>query len=160
MNTQQNRFDIKAIGNDALERYHKAIELLNKNSQFFLNWIIFTTLAELTFLGTVLLRNSTSSVWLVKTLTIVLLVSLILFFVGMIFRNIDTRNTVKMFENAVKKSSELLISGQNTVASLPQELQLPTEMIEPGETSQNLVGYSFLLVIVATAGIIFLVIKL
>ncbi len=154
-----NRFDTQIVRDGARETLKYIFDRWNRHGLTFLNSIVLIILAELTFLGTILLNSdATNPTLLTKSLAISLLVSLILFLCANISLGTEIGKMSNNYKSIHRKADGALGRGESSLQLSKEEANMVFKGSDFSNTTKLLMGFSILLVIASTIGIIFMVI--
>ncbi|HED37590.1 MAG TPA: hypothetical protein ENI76_04995 [Ignavibacteria bacterium] len=121
------------------------------------NWLWSLGIAELSFLGVILLRGGVEYVCLIKTIIILILVAFVIFIIGSALQFQHVLRKARFYENISNKAYSYLKKGIDEVEKIPDELNLPEKQIVTNKLVNRLFVTSYILVVVATMGIIFFI---
>ncbi len=157
----EEKFDLKKRQKSAFEAAVENAKIANEAIKSSQGWLLVLGLAEMSFLGTLLLINETIySCWL-KTLIIALLTAFILFILGSITQYKHARRIARDYERISRKAVDNYLNKNiRFVDQIPQELELPKRQIVSSRIVNCLILTSYILVILVTIGIIFLIIMI
>jgi len=159
MNKEQaQKFDLKKRQKSAFEAAVENAKIANEAIKSSQGWLLVLGLAEMSFLGTLLLINETIySCWL-KTLIIALLMAFVLFILGSITQYKHALRIARDYEGLSRRAvDDYLNKGIRFVDQVPQELELPKRQIVSSRITNYLIFASYVLVILVTLGIIVLI---
>lgn len=161
MNKEQIKFDLEKRQKSAFEAAVENAKIANDAIKSSQGWLLVLGLAEMSFLGTLLLTNETiSSCWL-KLLIIALLVAFVLFIFGSIAQYKHALRIARRYEEISRKAvDDYLNKDIRFVGKMPEELELPKRQIVSSKVTDYLIFASYVLVILTTLGVIVLVIKI
>lgn len=129
-----------------------------KSSQ---NWLLVLGLAEMSFLGTLLLKDSIINIYGIKTLLIILLLAFVAFITGSVMQYKHMLKSARTFERISNIAiTKYLNKGRSVADEMPKELELPEKQIISSNTANYFLFSAYLLIMVATFGIILLIIIL
>ncbi|MFC1478747.1 hypothetical protein ACFL57_04740 [Candidatus Margulisiibacteriota bacterium] len=124
------------------------------------NWLLILGLAQLSFLGSLLLKEEIILPVLIKTLVIVLLLSFVSFILASRLQFTHLVRIARLYERISKNAMHYLIRGISAIEKCPKDLELPEEQIVSSRLSNILFDTSNILVGLSTIGIIWLVINI
>lgn len=153
------RFDLEKRQKNAFEAAVENAKMANEAIKSSQNWLLLLGLAEMSFLGMILLRRELISIFWIKILIIILLIAFILFILGSILQYKHLLRGARIYGTISDKAIDYLNKGERFVDNIPEELKLPAKQIVSSKLVNHLFFGSYVLVILATIGIIFLVIK-
>lgn len=129
-----------------------------KSSQ---NWLLVLGLAEMSFLGTLLLRDGSVYACGIKALIIILLLAFVTFITGSVMQYKHMLKSTRTFERISNLAiTKYLNKGIKVADKVPEELEFPEKQIISSNTANYFLFSAYLLIMVATFGIIFLIIIL
>jgi len=124
------------------------------------NWLCLLVIAEMTFLGTLILNENTGQIALTKTLLIGLVISSISFLIGSIAQYKGIKSRARKYEDISNAACRYLKRGINEVSEIPKDLKLDTRQIVTDRWANEFFMIAFLLMLLVNIGIIYLIIKL
>ena len=151
------KFDLEKRQKSAFEAVVENVKMANEAVKSSQNWLLLLSLAEMSFLGMILLKKD--NFWIIKVLIIILLVAFVLFILGSVLQYKHLLKRARVYEEISNKATEYLIRGIRFVNEIPKELKLPEKQIASNKCADYLISSSYILVILTTIGIIFLIIK-
>lgn len=161
MDKEQIKFDIRKRQRNTFEAAVENVKIANDAIKSSQGWLLILGLAELSFLGTLLLINGIIPGCWLKLLIVTLLIAFILFILGSIMQYRHALKIARIYEGISRTAINNYINkGICIVEKMPGELELPKTQIVSNKTTNYLISASYILVILVTIGIIILVIKI
>jgi len=156
------KFDIKKRKQYAFDASVENSKGANEAIKVSQNWLLVLALAELSFIGSLLLTDTLSvSVGLLKLLALALLASFISFIVASIAQYQHVLRIARVYECiSMRAVQNYLQKGIDSTDEEPKELELPQTQIASNKIANRLFLTSYVLVILATLGIAIVILKL
>ncbi len=125
------------------------------------NWLLILGLAEMSFLGTLLINEVTGfPIWGQKIILVALLIAFILFVIGSVFQYRHSLRNARFHHDISNKALKYINRGERFVSTMPEELKLPERQIKSCGPANWCMFPALLLVMVSTLGIIYFIIKM
>ncbi len=123
------------------------------------NWLLVLGLAEMSFLGSLILKNNESvgRIYLIKLLLIILLISFMLFISGSVKQYKHVLMLARKYENISNIALNYLKQGFEVMDKMPNELEFPNNQIISDKWANILLFGSYLTILVVTSAIAFLI---
>jgi hypothetical protein len=155
------KFDLRKRQEYAFSASVENAKLANEAIKSSQNWLLVLGLAEMSFLGTLLLRDGSVYVCGIKALIIILLLAFVTFITGSVMQYKHMLKSARTFERISNLAITKYLNKRIKVADkIPEELELPEKQIISSDTANYFLFSAYLLIMVATFGIIFLIIIL
>lgn len=130
----------------------------NEAVKSYQNWLLILGTVELTFLGTLILKDNSLYAYYIKFLIVLILVAFLGFIFGSFLQFKHALRTARMYEKIANRALDYLREGINEVEEFPSDIKLPKEQIKTsGLANTGFTIFLFLLIFV-NIGIIILII--
>ncbi len=156
------KFDLSKRQRNAFEASVENAKIANDAIKSSQGWLLVLGLAEMSFLGTLLIKDdSVFATPCLKILIIFLLIAFIFFILGSVFQYRHALNSARKYEEISNRVLDSYLNKNiHIVDKIPKELELPKKQMVTSKTANYLIFGSYILVILATIGVIFMVTKL
>lgn len=151
---QKPKFDIQKRQQYAFEASVDNVKMGNDAIKASQNWLLILGLAELSFLGAVLLKDGGNN-YLIKILVVALLLAFSLFIAGSLGQYKHLLRSARQYDEISRKAVDgYLKKGITTMDEVPGDLELPARQIMSNSTTNHLVAGAYILVLFVTLAII------
>lgn len=155
-NPKKNVFDLKLLQKQYFDACVGNVTEANEAVKSVQNWLLVLGLAEMSFLGSLIVRDTAPNLY-VKVILTGLLVSFILFLIGTRMQHRHVLKSARYYQNLSSKVIIAMESSGNLVTRIPSDLKVEENQIKSNKTANILISVSFLLVLLSTVAIIFFI---
>lgn len=151
--TQNKKIDLSKLQKNYFDASVGNVIEANNTIKAAQNWLLVLGLAEMSFLGALLLKDS-SSILYIRIILSILLFSFILFIIGSVKQYKYLLYSARYYQ---KQSYAVLSKIENNgqyADSIPEEIKLSKNQIKSDRIANILISSSFVLILLSTAALI------
>ncbi|MBW3568644.1 hypothetical protein KY385_00745 [Candidatus Parcubacteria bacterium] len=152
-------FDVEKRQNSLFDASVRNTLLANESITLVQNSMLALGLAELAFLGVILIDNDRRG-FFVKLLILLLIASFVLFLLGQIRQYKHQLITARSFEAKANKALEYLAKGNQYLDHEPEEISTKKQQIVSDKIANIFIFSSLIVILLVTAGTVWLVITI
>ncbi len=158
---EDSTFDVEKRQNNLFDASVRNTLLANESISMAQNSMLALGLAELAFLGVILVDTDRRNYeTLVKTLIILLIISFTMFLLGQIRQYKHQLKAARRFEKKANRALEYLSEGKQYLSSEPKDIATGQRQIVSDVVANLLIFVSLVIIVVATIGTLGLVIAI
>ena len=158
---QRTEFSVKKRQDTAHAAMLSNANLANESAKATQNWLLILGLAELSFLGSVLLKYGSANedfLIFIKIFLVILLVGFIMFFLGSLHQRRHILRSARKYQKISDRAVGYINDGKKKLDEEPDELKLPEQQMVSSRASNQYFIIAIGAIFVVTIGIIFLII--
>lgn len=159
MNTENGKkYDLGKLQKNYFEATVKNVIQANEAIKSAQNWLLILGLAELSFLGAIILQSEEIALY-IKVILAALLVAFVLFILGSVKQYKHLLSSARYYEELSRRTLAKVEQGQQYVNEIPEEMKLDTKQIKSDKITNILLFSAFCLIILAVLALIPFVFK-
>lgn len=155
-NQENKNFDVEKRQNSLFDASVRNARLANESITLAQNSMLALGLAELAFLGVILIDISNYR-FFIKSMIILLIVSFVLFLFGQIRQYKHQLGAARSFEAKANKALEYLSSGSQYLGHEPEEISTKKQQIVSDKIANIFIFASLIIILLVTVGTVWLV---
>lgn len=153
--TQKNRFDLSKLQKSYFEASVDNVLQANDAIKSAQNWLLILGLAEMSFLGAILVQSKEPSLS-IKYILSILLIGFVLFLMGSVKQYKHLLKSARYYKNLSSMILSDIEKNGNLVNEIPNEFKEESQ-IRSDKITNVLIFSSFVLILISTFAIIFLI---
>lgn len=151
--TQNKRFDLGRLQKNYFDASVANVLEANKAIKAAQNWLLILGLAEMSFLGALLIQNNEQSLY-IKIILSALLVGFILFIVGSVKQYKHLLSSARYYEKLSNKVLSEMEKESQYTNKISDEIKVDKNQIKSDNNSNILIFSSFVLILLSTVALI------
>ncbi len=117
------------------------------------NWLLVLGLAEMSFLGAIILQSDTPIIY-VKIILITLLIAFVLFVLGSVKQYKHVLSSARYYEELASKVLDKMENGQQYTDVIPADIKLNRQQIKSDRVTNLLLFSAFCLIVLSTIALL------
>lgn len=152
------KYDLGKLQKNYFEATVKNVIQANEAIKSAQNWLLILGLAELSFLGAIILQSEEVTLY-IKVILAALLLAFVLFILGSVKQYKHLLSSARYYEELSRRTLAKVDQGQQYVNEIPEEIKLDTKQIKSDKITNILLFSTFCLIILAVLALIPFVFK-
>jgi len=154
--TQDKKFDLLKLQNNYFNASVQNVLEANKAIKAAQNWLLVLGLAEMSFLGALLLQNNEPDLC-IRIILSVLLVSFVSFLIGSVKQYKHLLSSARYYENLSNRVLSNIYQNGGFIDEIPEEFKVDKNQIKSDKVTNILFFSSFVMILLSTIAIILLI---